>query len=111
MITVANRNESEKNKLEKRRSYTDNRFEYFKRLGYNPDHIHIIWECEWLSLVESDDDVASYIKRKFSGKQFMSEMEIIEKIRDSTMFAAVQCDIAVPDVWSDEFKNHPNFGC
>ncbi|BFZ13860.1 hypothetical protein BsWGS_16899 [Bradybaena similaris] len=70
-----------------------------------------MWECEWQALKKARPDIQSYLKATFNrvkpsytNKVTPTEDQIIEAVKDGSLFGLVECNIEVPDVHKEKFS-------
>jgi len=97
-----------------RREETAKKERYLRQLGYR---LVSIWECEWSSRVKASTQIRSFLSSFFAKtygqrRDGIPVEEILQRVRDDSLFGFVECDIHVPqDKWeyfkemSPIFKN------
>ena len=95
---LSNDSNLDKKMLEQRLLRTQARAETLCSLGHV---VFEIFECEWNRKRTFDDHVKTYFYQKQSPHFFlgMSTSDIIALVKNDSIFAAIECDISVPDTW------------
>jgi len=76
--------------------------EYLKQLGCQ---VIEMWECTWVNLQTTDPDVQQfYTNRPRKDCTKMTEMEIIDAVRDGELFGMVECSLHAPEHLKDYFS-------
>ena len=85
----------------KRKNYDAERKEYIIGKGFQ---VIEIWECCWWKQVKDDKDIRERLKKNFPFRKPLSEQQIMQQIKNNTLFGYVQCDLSVPKPLQNDFK-------
>ena len=88
----------------KKREMDELRREYLIEKGYN---VIEMYECEWWQLYKTDSVVKQHLRDSFPYRLPLSEVRLLEKIKNGSLFGYVQCDIQVPPELRNDFANFP----
>jgi hypothetical protein len=82
------------------------RNDYYRKLGYT---IEEIWECNFMEMIKENRDLQDFIQDKRpkffkSNKSSLSQDEILEGVKDASLFGILEVDIATPEKWEGNFK-------
>ena len=71
---------------------------YLEEIGYSPI---VQWGCRWLKEKRLNPEIHRYLNSHFPGRQhkgkLKSETQLLDEVRNGTLFGAVEVDIHVPD--------------
>ena len=86
--------------FDERRNDTEATDKYIRDQGHN---LVTLWECQWKAQQQSERLSNKY---HYPGeeKYRLTENEILEMVKDGTMFGALEVDIEVPDHLKDKFS-------
>ena len=86
------------------RRETEANSNYIRKCGYNLEEL---WECEWKQMKENMPELRRFIsvqfRRSIDKIKTMTEREILDAVKDNTLFGMVECDIKVPEERRDYF--------
>jgi len=78
---------------------------YLEKIGYSPV---IQWGCQWLKEKRQNPEVEAYLNQVFPGRQhkgkLKSETQLLDEVRNGTLFGAVEVDIHVPEQLKPKFS-------
>ena len=89
------------------RANTEEIASYICRRGYN---LVQIWECEWQSEQSANvliRDFFNTIRLLHHQKKTMTQREVLNFIKDGSLFGLVECDIRVPNTLLQDFEEMP----
>ena len=98
-----NRNKKWKESVMKVKRKDSEKYEFLSKTGYK---LHLIRECQFLKWKNQDNELKKFIQSKESpfSKIFpnsVSEKKILEAIKNDSLFGVIECDIGIPDKWSE----------
>ena len=68
-----------------------------------------IWECCWWKQDKEDKDIRERFRTNFPFRKPVSEQQIMQQIKNNTLFGYVQCDLLVPKRLRNDFEYFPQF--
>jgi len=78
---------------------------YLEEIGYTPI---VQWGCQWLKEKRHNPEIEAYLNKVFPGRQhkgkLKSETELLDEVRNATLFGAVEVDIHVPEQRKQKFS-------
>ena len=66
-----------------------------------------MWECEWWRLYKTTNTVKQHIREHFPSRRSLAAEQLLEEIKEGTLFGHVQCAIEVPEFFRANFANFP----
>ena len=64
-----------------------------------------MYECEWKRMRERDPEIKAFVQsRRSVPKTTLTEDEVINAVRDGSMFGLIEVDIQVPDNLKEYFE-------
>ena len=88
----------------KKRGMDELRRHYLMEKGYR---VMEMYECEWWHLYKTNDVVKQHLRQSFPYKIPLSELRLLKRIKNGSLFGHVQCDIEVPPELREQFANFP----
>jgi G:T-mismatch repair DNA endonuclease (very short patch repair protein) len=71
----------------------------------------VMWECQWRGLKKTDPEINIFLAQALARAQPSyekyprpSEQQILDSIKDETLFGLVECDISVPERLKEKFS-------
>ena len=99
------KNEKNGKSMAELRTETERNSKYITQCGYRLEEL---WECEWQFMKKQSPELRAFIKQKFRReldlKRTMTEEDILQAVKQNTLFGMVQCDIHVPDYMKAMFE-------
>ena len=95
-------NEKNGKTMEQLRAETVKNSQYIQQCGYQ---LVELWECEWKQMKNENPDLRHFLRRfrrNLDYKHAMTEEQVLEAVKEGTLFGMVECDIKVPE----ELKSH-----
>ena len=87
------------------REETEENSLYIREAGFN---LVEMWECEWRRIKRNNLNVqqflASEFQRPLDKHKTLNENQIIEAVKDGSLFGCVECDIQVPEHLKPKFS-------
>jgi len=78
---------------------------YLEEIGYSPI---VQWGCQWLQEKRQNPEIHRYLNSHFPGRQhkgkLKSETQLLDEVRNGTLFGAVEVDLHVPDHLKSKFN-------
>jgi len=78
---------------------------YLEEIGYSPI---VQWGCAWLGKKRENPEIEAYLNKVFPGRQhkgnLKTEKQLLEQVRNGTLFGAVEVNIDVPDQLKSKFE-------
>ena len=76
--------------------------------------VEVMWECEWKKLKAENNNIKLFLQKSnltqtsvFGYKKYLSEDEILDKVKTGRFFGLVQCSLHTPDHLKDKFSDLP----
>ena len=93
---------------DERKCATETKRAYLEHIGYT---VESIWECEWRREVERSPTVKEFLKAYYLStyglNNSMTEADVLQRVRNGTLFGFVECDISVPEHLTEKFSEMP----
>ena len=70
---------------------------YIQKCGYS---LVEIWECQWKQMNMQNPELQQFLRRfrrPLDYKWKMTEAQVLEAVKEDTLFGMVECDIEVPE--------------
>ena len=78
---------------------------YLEEIGYSPI---VQWGCQWLQEKRHNPEIETHLNKVFPGRQrkgkLKSETQLLDEVRNGTLFGAVEVDLQVPDELKPKFN-------
>ena len=90
-------NEKNGKTMEQLRTETEKNQKYIQQCGYN---LKEMWECEWKKIKTQNPVLRQFLRRfrrPLDYQQTMTEDQVLEAVKEGTLFGMVECDIEVPE--------------
>ena len=76
---------------------TEKNSNYIQKCGYS---LVEIWECQWKQMKMQNPELRQFLRRfrrPLDYKWKMTEAQVLEAVKEDTLFGMVECDIEVPE--------------
>ncbi len=87
------------------REETKEKTEYVRQCGFK---LVEMWECDWQKVKHQNPELKEFIattqRNPTTHKRTMTQEEVLEAVKDETLFGLVQCDIETPDELKEYFR-------
>ena len=101
---VITTNEKNGKTMEQLQADTEMNSQYIQQCGYQ---LVEMWECEWKQMKNQNPDLRHFLRRfrrTLDYKQTMTQEQVLEAVKETTLFGMVECNINVPEDLRSHFE-------